>query len=100
MPMRICVAYRPSIGASRFADLLSAGCPSAKVTWLEPDAEAYDPDSEALLIMTQAVGSKAPRSLLPKKALLEKVPNLKLIATGSTGYSHIDIDFCRERGIA
>jgi D-lactate dehydrogenase len=31
--------------------------------------------------------------------LLEKLPNLKLIATRSTGFDHIDVDYCRERGI-
>src|SRR3990170_1500095 len=30
---------------------------------------------------------------------LTKFPNLKLIATRSTGFDHIDIDFCKERGI-
>jgi len=31
--------------------------------------------------------------------VLERMPALKLVATRSTGYDHIDIDFCRERGI-
>ena len=30
---------------------------------------------------------------------LARLPNLKLIATRSTGYDHIDLEFCRERGI-
>lgn len=30
---------------------------------------------------------------------LDKFPNLKLIATRSTGYDHIDLEYCRERGI-
>ncbi len=30
---------------------------------------------------------------------LEKLPNLKLITTRSTGFDHIDLDFCKERGI-
>ena len=34
------------------------------------------------------------------RAVLLKLPNLKLIATRSTGYDHIDIGFCREKGIA
>ncbi|PYV19069.1 MAG: hydroxyacid dehydrogenase [Acidobacteria bacterium] len=33
-------------------------------------------------------------------ATLEKLPQLKFIATRSTGYDHIDLAACRERGIA
>ncbi len=33
------------------------------------------------------------------RATLELLPNLKLIATRSTGYDHIDLGYCRERGI-
>lgn len=32
--------------------------------------------------------------------LLERLPQIKLIATRSTGYDHIDLDTCRARGIA
>ncbi len=34
------------------------------------------------------------------KAVLESLPNLRLIATRSTGYDHIDIDECKKRNIA
>lgn len=33
------------------------------------------------------------------KEVLDKLPNLKFIATRSTGYDHIDLDQCQERGI-
>jgi D-lactate dehydrogenase len=33
------------------------------------------------------------------KEVLEKLPNLKFIATRSTGYDHIDMNYCKERGI-
>ncbi len=33
------------------------------------------------------------------RAILEKLPALKLIATRSTGYDHIDMHYCAERGI-
>jgi D-lactate dehydrogenase len=33
------------------------------------------------------------------KEVLEKLPNLKFIATRSTGYDHIDLNYCKERGI-
>ena len=31
--------------------------------------------------------------------ILERLPNLKLITTRSTGYDHIDIEACKKRGI-
>lgn len=33
------------------------------------------------------------------KEILEKLPNLKLITTRSTGYDHIDLTYCREKNI-
>ena len=33
------------------------------------------------------------------KKVLEKLPNLKMIATRSTGMDHIDADWCKEKGI-
>lgn len=33
------------------------------------------------------------------KNVLEKMPNLKCIATRSTGYDHIDLNYCNEKGI-
>lgn len=33
------------------------------------------------------------------REVLEKLPNLKFIATRSTGFDHIDQDYCREKGI-
>lgn len=33
------------------------------------------------------------------RAILDRLPNLKWISTMSTGYDHIDLDACRERGI-
>ncbi len=32
-------------------------------------------------------------------SLLEKMPKLKLIVTRSTGYDHIDVSYCKEKGI-
>lgn len=34
------------------------------------------------------------------RSVLEKLGSLKLIATRSTGYDHIDIAFCKEKGVA
>lgn len=33
------------------------------------------------------------------RGILEQLPSLKLISTRSTGYDHIDIAYCAERGI-
>ena len=35
-----------------------------------------------------------------ERSVLERIPTLKLIATRSTGYDHIDTDYCRDKGIA
>lgn len=34
-----------------------------------------------------------------KKEVLEKFPRLKFITTRSTGFDHIDLDYCKEKGI-
>ncbi len=34
------------------------------------------------------------------RQVLEKLPSLRLIATRSTGFDHIDMEYCAERGIA
>ncbi|KKT86891.1 MAG: D-isomer specific 2-hydroxyacid dehydrogenase NAD-binding protein [Candidatus Moranbacteria bacterium GW2011_GWC2_45_10] len=34
-----------------------------------------------------------------KKDIIEKLPKLKFIATQSTGFDHIDVEFCKEKGI-
>lgn len=33
------------------------------------------------------------------KELIDKLPNLKFVATRSTGFDHIDLDYCKQRGI-
>ncbi|MEK7571026.1 MAG: NAD(P)-dependent oxidoreductase [Patescibacteria group bacterium] len=35
----------------------------------------------------------------PTKEVLDKMPNLKLISTRSTGYDHIDVPFCRKKRV-
>jgi len=39
------------------------------------------------------------RSVVSRE-VVEALPNLKLVATRSTGYDHVDLEACRERGIA
>ncbi len=38
-------------------------------------------------------------SSLVDRAVIEALPNLKLIATRSTGFDHIDADYCRQKNI-
>jgi D-lactate dehydrogenase len=56
------------------------------------DAETVKQAADAEIVST-FIYSRLNRSLL------EKLPGLQLIATRSTGVRHIDIDYCRERGI-
>lgn len=52
--------------------------------------------AERLSGATIAITNKVPI----RRATLEKLPQLKMIAVAATGYDVIDIDACRERGIA
>jgi glycerate dehydrogenase len=45
---------------------------------------------------TIAITNKVPI----RRASLEQLPNLKMIAVAATGYDVIDVDACRERGVA
>lgn len=51
------------------------------------------PDPEQCEILSVFINSH-----LSENTLIA-LPNLKLIATRSTGYDHIDLDYCRKRGI-
>ncbi len=51
---------------------------------------------ERLAGATVAITNKVPI----RRATLEQLPDLKLIAMAATGYDVIDIDACRERGVA
>ena len=45
---------------------------------------------------TVAITNKVPI----RRAALEQLPNLKMIAVAATGYDVIDVEACRERGVA
>ncbi|HUU03983.1 MAG TPA: hypothetical protein VM425_21280 [Myxococcota bacterium] len=55
------------------------------------DTELRDPQGITIL-------SPFIHSLLERKAL-ERLPNLKLVATRSTGLDHIDMEACQEKGV-
>ncbi|MFP4528194.1 MAG: hydroxyacid dehydrogenase [Candidatus Kapaibacterium sp.] len=58
----------------------------------ELDAENASHHSDAEIISTFIYSDLG-------RETLEKMPDLKLIATRSTGYDHIDLDYCSEHGI-
>lgn len=59
---------------------------------LEPDKayeqEVYDAEIVCVFAFSQV-----------KREILEKFPNLKFITTRSTGYDHIDLEYCKGKGI-
>lgn len=59
---------------------------------LEPEREYEDGIFDAEIISVFAFSQV-------KKEVLEKFPNLKFITTRSTGFDHIDLGYCREKGI-
>ncbi len=58
------------------------------------DAETYEKikDAVALSVFVHTAAKM-------NKEILSKYPNLKLIATRTTGYDHEDLDYCKARGI-
>jgi len=60
-------------------------------------SELLDSDTIHLAAQAEVVSSFIYSKL--DKELLSKLPNLKHIATRSTGYDHIDINMCKEKGI-
>lgn len=57
------------------------------------DVEKHDPEIYNSEIICIFAYSKA------HKQILDKFPNLKYLATRSTGFDHIDLEYCKYRGI-
>jgi glycerate dehydrogenase len=70
--------------------------PSFSHVWEEHDQTAESLVASRLAGATVAITNKVPI----RRASLEQLPALKMIAIAATGYDVIDIDACRERGIA
>ena len=70
--------------------------PSFSHVWEEHDQTEESLVAGRLAGATVAITNKVPI----RRASLEKLPELKMIAVAATGYDVIDIDACRERGIA
>jgi len=55
--------------------------------------EDYKGDPSAVTVLSTFINSKI------DKTALDRLPRLRLIATRSTGYDHIDLTLCRQRHI-
>jgi len=70
--------------------------PKFEHTWAEHVQTLESEVVERLKDATVAITNKVPI----RKATLEQLPNLKMIAVAATGYDVIDVPACRERGVA
>jgi len=70
--------------------------PSFPHTWEEHEQTMESLVASRLAGATVAITNKVPI----RRATLDQLPQLKMIAVAATGYDVIDIDACRERGIA
>ncbi|MBP0615824.1 D-2-hydroxyacid dehydrogenase [Jiella mangrovi] len=70
--------------------------PSATHEWVEHASTRAEEVVERLQGATIAVTNKVPI----RRESLEKLPDLKFVTVAATGYDVIDIEACRERGIA
>lgn len=57
---------------------------------LGPENVELAADAEAVTVFIRSVVSRE---------VIDRLPSLKLVATRSTGFDHVDLDACRERGI-
>jgi lactate dehydrogenase-like 2-hydroxyacid dehydrogenase len=91
-PSIVCVSPMPEAVADRarrdFEPLLSQ---DRSLTLEETLAAAFDIDAEALLVST--------RIKLNADAIAALPPNVKIIATYSVGYDHIEVDAAQARGV-
>lgn len=60
-------------------------------------SEALNQDNAAAYIETEIISTFISSKL--NACVLENLPKLKLIATRSTGFDHIDLDYCNKAGI-
>lgn len=75
-----------------FEELKAGG--NELVVTSEPLGPENAPDNSDAEIISVSIYSNL------HKEILRHFANLKMIATRSTGFDHIDIDYCREKGIA
>ncbi|MCH2242495.1 MAG: phosphoglycerate dehydrogenase, partial [Aquabacterium sp.] len=75
---------------------LEALCPSSWWPRFLADTQLDADDGAAALAQALCVFVRTPVT----RQSLQRMPALRLVATRSTGVDHIDLDACRERGIA
>lgn len=65
----------------------------SEIVFFDPPLSNETPDLHTFDVVSVFIHSQL------NKELLDKMPNLKLITTMSTGFDHIDIEECKRRGI-
>ncbi|MEM9358701.1 MAG: NAD(P)-dependent oxidoreductase, partial [Pseudomonadota bacterium] len=88
--MRIVFLDRSTIGPS-----VNLKKPDFEHEWVEYDRTSPDEVVDRLEGAQVAISNKVPI----RRADIEKLPNLRMIAIPATGYDAFDIDACKERGI-
>jgi D-lactate dehydrogenase len=69
------------------------------VLLLEESMENISPQQYEQVKDAEVISVFVHTALRMNNESLDKYPNLKLIATRSTGYDHIDLQYCKKRGI-
>ena len=70
--------------------------PAFDHVWVEHPESAPDEVADKLWRASIAITNKAPIT----RAVLDACPKLRLVAVAATGVNNVDLDACRERGIA
>lgn len=80
-----------------FPEVVDALSPAFELDYNADDAEWSQDELAARIAGCQALLCAASDRI--DAALLSAAPGLKIVATGSVGYNHVDVARCRERGI-
>lgn len=73
---------------------------NGNVVLLEESMENISPEQYEQIKDAEVISVFVHTALRMNNLSLDRYPHLKLIATRSTGYDHIDLDYCQKRGIA
>jgi D-lactate dehydrogenase len=103
LPEEVPVDSAPEVLRVLFMDVgaedratLEALCPRSWQPHFLPDVQLDADDGAAALAQVLCMFVRTPVT----RELLQRMPALRLVATRSAGVDHIDLDACRERGIA
>ncbi|HNW71659.1 MAG TPA: NAD(P)-dependent oxidoreductase [Candidatus Paceibacterota bacterium] len=92
--MKIIFFEVPKVEQDQYSQLFSDSFPNNEISFLE---QKLDEDSIALAKEAEVV-SVFVNSVIDKN-IIDALPNLKFIATRSTGFDHIDKDYCKTKNI-